>query len=151
MSSKHSRRRTKGSKPLLLPCSKRDGVYNQSDRQSTGSKKCRPSKMGVFSERTFMNVETTDDFVPLPSQDTSNKAVYSYAIVNDGCEPASVQLEIGPNGRDYVVETEGVVQIKGMGVIVPSRFLRYARLAVKSEQPGKPTKLCIYFQSQKAR
>ncbi|REE91368.1 hypothetical protein A8990_10573 [Paenibacillus taihuensis] len=103
---------------------------------------------GVFSERKFLNIVTTDEFVALPSQDASNKSVYSYAIVNDGEEPAVVKLEIGPNGIDYATDMEGVVENESMGIVVPSRFLRYMRVAVKSQQPGKPTVLCIYFQAQ---
>ncbi|OBZ10053.1 MULTISPECIES: DUF6385 domain-containing protein [Bacillales] len=99
----------------------------------------------------YKDVRTTDHFKPLPMQDTSNKMMYSYAVVNHGEHPAELRLEVGPNGSDYAIDIEGVVG-KGMTeVIVPSKFMRYSRLKMKSEQQGQPTVLQVYFQAQQAR
>ncbi|MBO7748810.1 hypothetical protein I8J29_32030 [Paenibacillus sp. MWE-103] len=105
----------------------------------------------MFSERIFSDVRTTDDFVALPAQDTSNKATYSYAVVNEGSEPAIAQLEIGPNGFDYAVDAEEVVQGGSTAVVVPARFQRYTRLRLKSMHEGKPTRIAVYYQAQRIK
>ncbi|WP_225442917.1 DUF6385 domain-containing protein [Paenibacillus lycopersici] len=92
---------------------------------------------------------TTDDFVALPAQDTANKSVYSYSVVNKGSEPVVAQVEIGPNGEDYLVDVEEIVPDGGMAVVVPVKFQRYTRLLVKSLIEGRPTEVKVYFQSQR--
>ncbi|AZN38664.1 DUF6385 domain-containing protein [Paenibacillus albus] len=139
---------SKGKEESLPPRCGRNGSTKKRKRQPSCIKPQPAAHKGVFSERKFLNIVTTDEFIALPSQDASTKSVYSYAIVNDGEEPAVVKLEIGPNGIDYATDMEGVVENESMGIVVPSRFLRYTRVAVKSGRPGKPTVLCIYFQAQ---
>lgn len=104
-----------------------------------------------FSEQVFADISTTDDFIALPPQDTSNKSVYSYAVVNKGSEPVLAQVEIGPNGRDYTIDVEEVVPTGATAVVVPARFQRFTRLLVRSLNVGKPTGVTVYFQSQRAR
>lgn len=96
-------------------------------------------------------MKTTDQIKPLPKQNTSNKSIYSYAVVNRGEYPAELRLEVGPNGSDYAIDMEGVVEKGVTEVLVPSKFMRYARLSVKSKQQGHPTKLLVYFQAQLTR
>ena len=87
----------------------------------------------------------------LPAQDTSNKAIYSYAVVNRGSEPVIAQVEIGPNGSDYATDVEEIVPNGETAVVVPAKFQRYTRLLVKSMNAGKPTGITVYFQSQTVR
>lgn len=101
-----------------------------------------------FCEMVYRNVKTTDQFKPLPKQNISNKSVYSYAVINRGEYPAVFRLETGPNGFDYTIDMEGVVEKGVTEVLAPSKFMRYARLSVKSKQQGHPTKLLVYFQAQ---
>ncbi|QHW32452.1 hypothetical protein GZH47_17630 [Paenibacillus rhizovicinus] len=96
-------------------------------------------------------MSTTDEFVALPPQDTSNKSVYSYAVVNRGSEPVIAQVEVGPNGRDYATDAEEIVPDGGTAIVVPIKFQRYTRLLVKSLNEGKPTGVTVYFQSQRVR
>lgn len=110
--------------------------------------KCVPSS---FCETVYKDLQTSDQFKPLPMQDTSNKTMYSYAIVNRGENPAVLRLEVGPNGSDYAIDMEGVVEKGVTEIVVPSKFMRYSRLTLKSKQKGQPTKLQVYFQAQLAR
>ncbi len=109
---------------------------------------CRVSR---FCETVYRDIHTSDQYRPLPAQDTTNKAVYSYAIVNEGENPASVRVEIGPNGKDYAVDQEDVVSGGITRVVVPAKFMRFTRLMVKSLQKGQPTKLQVYYQAQKTK
>lgn len=122
---------------------------NGASKHPCKRKKNRPVSR-IYTEQVFQDVSTTDDFVALPAQDTSNKTVYSYAVVNRGSEPALAQVEIGPNGMDYTVDVEAIVPNGGTAVIVPVRFLAFTRLLVKSMHEGKPTGVTVYFQSQRA-
>jgi hypothetical protein len=104
-----------------------------------------------FCETVYPDIHTSDHYRPLPAQDTSNKTVYSYAIVNQGDHPVSVRVEVGPNKANYALDQEGVVGGGATSVVVPAKFMRYSRLTVKSHEKGKPTRLQIYFQAQSIR
>lgn len=124
------------------------------DKNGASKQPCkRKSKPipSLFTEQVFLNVSTTDDFVALPAQDTSNKATYSYAVVNRGSEPVIAQVEIGPNGSDYATDVEEIVPNGETAIVVPAKFQRYTRLLVKSMNAGKPTGITVYFQSQTVR
>lgn len=139
LTSRHSR---KGRSCLPRRC-KRNGDSKQC------KKKRKTTTTPLFSEQVFLDVMTTDDFVALPAQDTANKSVYSYSVVNKGSEPVVAQVEIGPNGEDYLVDVEEIVPDGGMAVVVPVKFQRYTRLLVKSLIEGRPTEVKVYFQSQR--
>ncbi|WP_138753801.1 DUF6385 domain-containing protein [Paenibacillus sinopodophylli] len=135
---------------------KKNPVISAKPRKSKCRRRCRRRKRkekctrSGFCEVVYKDLHTSDQFKPLPMQDTSNKTMYSYAIVNHGENPAVLRLEVGPNGSDYAVDMEGVVE-KGMTeVVVPSKFMRYTRLTMKSKLKGQPTRLQVYFQAQLA-
>lgn len=106
---------------------------------------CLPTR---FCEVVYRDLKTTDYFKPLPKQDTSTTAMCSYAIVNRGENSAVLRLEVGPNGSDYAVDMEGVVEKGVTEIVVPSKFMRYSRLSMKSKDQGQPTRLNVYFQAQ---
>lgn len=146
------------SKKTCSGCRKRrcklpsDNRRNETSKRSCGVKrKPRPSRPTLFAERVFLNVSTTDEFIALPAQDTSNKTTYSYAIVNKGDEPVVAQLEIGPNEKDYALDSEEIVPGGTTAVVVPVRFQRYTRLLLKSLHAGKPAGIHVYFQAQQLR
>ncbi|MFC4779399.1 DUF6385 domain-containing protein [Paenibacillus sp. GCM10023252] len=98
-----------------------------------------------------MRVPVTDQLLPLPAQDTSRAAVYSYAVINTGQHPVRVKLEITPNGTDYALDVEGIVAPGETEVIVPSKFLKYTRVAVCTTEPGQTAVLSVYYQAQLVR
>ncbi|MDQ6422460.1 DUF6385 domain-containing protein [Paenibacillus sp. LHD-117] len=96
-------------------------------------------------------METTDENKYLPVQDTSTKATYSYAVINKGNFPAVAKIQISPNARNYADDTEQPVDAGETVVLVPNRFLRYTRLAVRSERSDESTIVDVYFQSQEVK
>lgn len=108
----------------------------------------RPFPSRIFHEEKFLNIITQDDWVVLKHQNTSTQVTYSYAIVNKGNYPAIVRVEVSPNSIDFATDREEDVHAHSTIVMVPTRFLRYTRISVRSKQPGNQTTLDIYFQSQ---
>ncbi|WP_026174245.1 DUF6385 domain-containing protein [Effusibacillus pohliae] len=102
----------------------------------------------VFREEKFFGVETQDDWLVLPPQDTSTQVTYSYAFVNRGEHPALARVELGPTVFDFAIDREVDVNARQTVVIVPTRFLRFTRVSVRAKEAGKQTRLDIYFQSQ---
>jgi hypothetical protein len=108
----------------------------------------RPFPSRVFHEEKFLNVTTHDDWIVIKPQNTATQVTYSYAIVNKGNYPAIVRVEVSPNSIDFAIDREDDVNPHTTLVMVPTRFLRYTRVSVRSKQPVNQTTLDIYFQSQ---
>nr|WP_237179021.1 DUF6385 domain-containing protein [Paenibacillus sp. MMS18-CY102] len=89
--------------------------------------------------------------MPLPTQVTSQLTVYSYAVINEGDAPAVVQVQVGPDGKNFASDVEEIVPPGETGVFAVARFLRFTRLAVRSKNESCPTTLSIYFQAQAMR
>lgn len=107
-----------------------------------------PFPSRVFHEEKFLNVATHDDWIVIKPQNTATQVTYSYAIVNKGNFPAVVRVELSPNSNDFAIDREQDVLSRTTLVMVPTRFLHYTRISVRSKDPGQPTRLDIYFQSQ---
>lgn len=107
-----------------------------------------PSVNTIFIEEKFLNFNVTDQFTPLPQQDTSTKTMTSYAVINRGENSAIIRTEISPNSIDFVIDQEDIVPPNAMRVFVPNRFLKWTRLLVCTEEAGSTTFLDVYFQSQ---
>lgn len=108
------------------------------------------------SLQTFQSIEfeeavTLDNYVPLPTQDTATDVVLSYAVINRGENAAFVRLEVGPNGVDFAHDYEVIVEPGGINIMIPSKFMHFTRISVRSRQPGHPTRIQVYFQAQRAR
>ncbi|GAX91614.1 hypothetical protein EFBL_3304 [Effusibacillus lacus] len=101
-----------------------------------------------FHEKKFLGIFTQDDWILLKPQNTSRQVTYSYAIVNRGHNPVIVKVEVSPNSLDFAIDREEEVISDETVVIVPTRFLRYTRISLRSKEPGKPTLVDVYFQSQ---
>lgn len=123
---------------------------NRTGKRRIHRKRRKKAPFKLFSTVVFGDLVTSDQFTPLPKQDTSNKSVYSYAVINRGNHAAIVQLEVGPNGQDYAVDYEWTVPKGKTEVIIPTKFMHYTRLQVRSQQPEMPTELEVFFQAQHA-
>ncbi|ACT04483.1 DUF6385 domain-containing protein [Paenibacillus sp. JDR-2] len=116
---------------------------------------CRRGKDGnccqSFRSIEYEEAATSDEFVPMPKQDTSSDLVLSYSVLNRGGNAAVVRLEVGPNGVDFASDYESVVEPGGMIIMTPSRFLHFTRLSIRSQQPGASTLIQVYFQAQRTQ
>lgn len=124
------------------------GACGRMQKRAGRKRRCPAPAGGKFCQVVYRNVETTNEFTALPSQEMSNRSLFSYAIVNRGSKGAVVQLEIGPNDSDYLVDMESEINGGSMDIIVPSKFMRFVRVSVRSLDPGLPTKLTVYYQAQ---
>ncbi|WP_020425792.1 DUF6385 domain-containing protein, partial [Paenibacillus riograndensis] len=113
------------------------------------------SSVTSISQRSFIELATTgittaDAFTPLPANTTSVLGTYSYFIVNTGANPVNTQVEISADGTNYFVDTTGdnPLPAGSVDVIVPSRFLKYTRLAYQSATPGAASTLNVIFDAQ---
>jgi hypothetical protein len=115
---------------------------------------CRCRNKGPF--QTFCSIEyeeaiTSDEFIPMPVQDTASDLVYSYAVLNRGNNAAIIRLEVGPNGVDFAHDYELVLQPGGIEIMTPSRFMHFTRISIRSQQPDSSTKIQVYFQAQRGQ
>ncbi|KWX87478.1 hypothetical protein AMQ83_12870, partial [Paenibacillus riograndensis] len=95
-------------------------------------------------------ITTAYAFTPLPANTTSVLGTYSYFIVNTGANPVNTRVEISADGTNYFVDTTGdnPLPAGSVDVIVPSRFLKYTRLAYQSATPGAASTLNVIFDAQ---
>ncbi|SFF22766.1 hypothetical protein SAMN05216378_5572 [Paenibacillus catalpae] len=115
-------------------------------------RRCRDSgSFQIFRSIEYEEAITSDEFAPMPTQDTASDLVFSYAVLNRGKNAAVVRLEVGPNGVDFAHDYELVLQPGGIDILTPSRFMHYTRISIRSQQPGSPTLIQVYFQAQRAQ
>ncbi|RKP47368.1 hypothetical protein D7Z26_24050 [Cohnella endophytica] len=84
----------------------------------------------------------------LPPVDVSRKSVYSFGIVNRGDKAVVAHIEISPDNAHYASDTEETVQGGETLALVPMRFLRFARISVRTVEPGQTSLVDVYFQAQ---
>ncbi|WP_127584475.1 DUF6385 domain-containing protein [Paenibacillus koleovorans] len=116
---------------------------------------CRPirsacGKSGRYCGQSERSIQVTDVWKPHMLMDVSRFSVYSYGIVNRGSDPVVVKAQIGPNANDFADDSEGVVKGGETLALVPSRFLRFARIQVRAQAPGTEPVIDVYFQAQTA-
>ncbi|OXM87387.1 DUF6385 domain-containing protein [Paenibacillus rigui] len=102
----------------------------------------------IFREESFLNQKVTHLFTSLPLQNTAVRTVTSYAVINRGASPATIRIEISPNGQDFATDQQEVVVPNTMRVLVPIRFLKWTRFSARTDSPDHETCLDVYFQSQ---
>jgi hypothetical protein len=69
--------------------------------------------------------------------------------VNRGKEPILARVEIGPNKNDFALDREAAVPPGQTVVIVPTRFLKYTRVALQTVQDAALEAECdVFFQAQ---
>ncbi|WP_088228096.1 DUF6385 domain-containing protein [Desulfosporosinus sp. FKB] len=105
----------------------------------------------MSGRKFFQRIETINSRVmgsTVPN-DVAEASVYSYAIHNVGIEEVFVQLQISPDGTIWTADgVESGILPGNLIVITPNHFLRYIRLAYRSQIPGTMIALMIWFQSQ---
>lgn len=102
----------------------------------------------------FVNLEeetsTNNNWESTISFDVSKFKTYTIAIINIGDDDAEVKLQISPDDEHFFTENFIYhIPKKDINLIVPNRFLRYARLLIKTKKPGCFTILKIILQAQK--
>lgn len=102
----------------------------------------------AFSERAFIGLTITDATTVLPLQDTSNKTVYTYSVVNLGSAPITVHLEISPDGNHFKMDSQKQIDAHETAVFVANYFLKYTRVSLRTTSPGDQTTATVYFQAQ---
>ncbi|MFC4100279.1 DUF6385 domain-containing protein [Paenibacillus xanthanilyticus] len=102
-----------------------------------------------FIGKCIRGLAVTDEPLLLPAQNTSRLNVYSYAVVNRGKEPVRARVDVGPNLNDYAPDRELLVPAGQTVVLVPTRFLKYTRIALQAAEDHDAAVKCdVYFQAQ---
>jgi len=103
-----------------------------------------------FFEQSFLNVVTADTLTPLPAITTGVLGLSSFFIYNAGTNGALVQVQISADSTNWFPDVVPTSPIVGgtVSVLVPTRFLKYTRLAYQSAVTGLPTTLDVYFNAQ---
>ncbi|RCW49526.1 DUF6385 domain-containing protein [Paenibacillus prosopidis] len=122
-------------------------------RAAKAKKKClRKKKTAVavrFIAKRICGLVISDRLRELPPQNTSKLTVYSYAIVNRSKEPIIARVEVSPNKDDFASDREATVPPDETIVIVPTRFLKYTRIALQTASDASIAAECdVYFQAQ---
>ncbi|UQZ84754.1 hypothetical protein SK3146_04009 [Paenibacillus konkukensis] len=110
-------------------------------------RKCRHS-CHKEAPHTFLNIQAGGEFTVLPVQDVSQLTMYSYGIVNRGEHPIVAKIQISPNRHDFADDVEEVIDSGATLALVPVRFLYYARVAVRAEDPDQSSMVDVYFQAR---
>lgn len=93
---------------------------------------------------------TTNCWKPTSSFDVSKFKTYTFAIINKGNNDAEVKFQISPDNEYFYTENFiYYIPEQEINIIVPNRFLRYARLLVKTKKTDCFTSLKIILQAQK--
>lgn len=122
-------------------------------RSDKKKKNCRHKKKTVvavqFIEEKICGLVVSDRLRELPPQNTSKLTVYSYAVVNRSKVPIKARVEVSPNKDDFAVDREATVPPGETIVIVPTRFLKYTRIALQTTSDTSLKAECdVYFQAQ---
>ncbi len=82
-------------------------------------------------------------------QDVLNLTTYSFCVLNQGHSSAGAQLELSPNGVNWMPasSSDDVIRAGQMKILVPDFFLRYIRLSYWTKG-SIGTCLVIFFQGQ---
>ncbi|MCM3494622.1 DUF6385 domain-containing protein [Paenibacillus sp. FSL K6-1566] len=108
----------------------------------------QPIPSRIFRERKFTDIEVQPEWTFLPSQETARQITYSYAVINLSDTPVSVRVEIGPDREHYTTDREETVPPGQTIVMVPTRFLRFTRVALLSQDQDKTVRVDVYYQAQ---
>lgn len=102
----------------------------------------------VFRQRKFTDIEVQHEWTFLPPQETARQITYSYAVINHSDTPATVRVEISPDREHYATDREETVPPGQTTVMVPTRFLRFTRVALQSQDQDKTVRIDVYYQAQ---
>jgi hypothetical protein len=90
--------------------------------------------------------DTTERYSTL--QDVFNLSTYSFCVINEGAAHAVVQMQLSPNGINWVEDpiADDHIDSGQMKILVYNRFARFVRLKYWTD--SDTTILRIYFQGQ---
>ncbi|NLP41691.1 MAG: hypothetical protein GX348_05745 [Veillonellaceae bacterium] len=94
---------------------------------------------------------TTDTYTGTPGQDVSVWRTFTFFVENTSAEANSAvfKLQISPDNTKWVDDSAEVTLDQGaFNIASTSHYLRYARVAYKSQAPGQSANLNITFQAQ---
>lgn len=104
-----------------------------------------------FQEIQTLTITTADAFTALPTVTTSVFGTYSFFVYNRGPGgKIDARVEISADGSNWLdnVDTVTGVAVGSVDVLVPSKFLKYTRLAYRSSTAGTPTTINVFFNGQ---
>lgn len=79
-------------------------------------------------------------------RDVATLSVYSFAVINIGTVSSFVQLEVSPDGANWLADgPEHEVTVGGMVIFTPTCFLRFNRLKYRAALANP---LTVWFQAQ---
>jgi len=104
-----------------------------------------------FFEASYLNLTTTDSYQYTTFIDVSSYSTYSFYVKNTGTlNAADIVVEISPtnNAADAIsLLLLASLPAGDKDVLVPNKFLRYARVGYKSTVLTLSTTIDIYFQA----
>lgn len=97
-----------------------------------------------FTELT-QTVDTADAYTGATSRTVGDLQEYSFWVQNTGVtNTADVKLQISPDSTTWLDDTSAVtVATSSSAVVVPTRFMKYARISYKSTTAAAATSLTI--------
>ncbi|MEW6031567.1 MAG: DUF6385 domain-containing protein [Bacillota bacterium] len=96
------------------------------------------------------NLATGDTYAGATARNVGEQSQFSFAIKNTGASNgATVKLQISPNNSDWIDDSaETNVGAGSTIAMAPAKYLRYARIAYKSQTAGQSTSLTVWYQAQ---
>ncbi|MGO4539375.1 DUF6385 domain-containing protein [Paenibacillus sp. 2TAB19] len=105
-----------------------------------------------FQETAYLDQVTGDAYTALPAVTTSVFGNYSFFVYNKGpgTNKVDARVEISANGTNWYVDVDTVtgIAVGSVDVLVPQRFLKFTRLALRSSTAASPTTVDSYFNGQ---
>ncbi|MDQ6422461.1 DUF6385 domain-containing protein [Paenibacillus sp. LHD-117] len=115
------------------------------------------SSVTSISQKSFQEIErqdviTANAFTALSAVTTSVFGTYSFFVYNQGpgANKVDARVEISADGSNWYANVDTVTGIStgSVDVLVPSKFLKYTRLAYRSSSTGNPTTIDVFFNGQ---
>lgn len=89
------------------------------------------------------------EWCTMPVINVSQYKVYSFAIVNCSSVDIEAAIQISPNKEDYFTDIPPqLVRAEDVNVLVPKRFLKYARVVLRAKSFTGSARVKIYLQVQ---
>ncbi|MFC5403512.1 DUF6385 domain-containing protein [Cohnella soli] len=117
-------------------------------------KTCRirrsPAPPPFFTQKQVLSIEANGSMQYSQPIDVSRQSLYTFGIVNKGDKAVVAQVEISPDSVNYAKDAEEIIPGGTTFALVPMRFLRFARISVRTVDPTAKSHVDVYFQAQAA-
>jgi len=114
------------------------------------SRRRGPAPCPSYTQKKTLALSASAETTYLPAVDTSRQTTYSFGIVNRGESPVVARIQISPDGEHFAEDAEETIEGGRTAALVPMRFLRYSRVAVRTLDPGAVSVVDVYYQAQSA-